>query len=248
MKGWPDYTRVTGLVENYDEYAQNYPVGIGDGTARLGSIKTYDMRGRVWQLEDFEAAVLHWHTLNVGIGGAQGLITDYVRNGNQALGLTSNTGAFRQSTAWRYFQMPRNQNMGAELSFSQEVDFRELQILVQVDDGTNYSYANVAILEGPPAMIQYQTAAGWIDTGLNVVLSNDLTLFHTLKIAFDYDLDEWIRILYDDQEIDLQHTAMQHPAGGVAPRTHVILSNVGDNVNNSRICIDDLILTIMEPE
>jgi len=248
VKGWPDYVRTTGLVENYDEFAQNYPVGIGDGAARLGSIKTYDMRGRVWFYDDFEAATLHWETENVGVGGAQGLVSDYVRNGEQALGLQANTGAGRVSRAWRIFQIPRNVTIGIELSFSQEANFGTTQMIIVLDDGVQRSFPSIQINEAAE-QLQYQNAAGgWTNSGMDIGLFNQPSHFHTTKIVLDYDTDEWMRILYDDQEVDLGREVIQ--TGGTMGSRYLYaqLYNNGDNVNNAHIRFDDFIITTMEPE
>lgn len=248
MKGWPDYVRTTGLVENYDEYAQNYPVGIGDGAARLGSIKTYDMRGRVWWMDDFEAATLHWLTQNAGVGGAQGLTSNYVRNGEQALELQANTGAGRRSGAVRIFQLPRSIPIGLEFHFSQEANFGIIEMSIAVDDAVNRTIASFRIEEAT-GQLQYTNAAGgWTNSGLQLGLSDVLCHFHSVKIVFDYDTDEWIRILYDDQEIDLERESMEI-IGTTGNRYLVVaIDNDGDNVNNARAIFDDVIITTMEPD
>jgi len=248
VKGWPDYVRTTGLVENYDEYAQNQAVGIGDGAARLGSIKTYDMRGRVWFYDDFEAAALHWPATNVGVGGAQHLVSDHVRNGEQALGLQANTGAGRQSRVFRVFQLPRSIPLGVEVSFAEEVNFGMITMVIDLDDSMQRTIASIRVDEAA-GQLQYQSdGGGWTNSGVQLGLSHNLSHFHTVKTVFDYNTDERLRILYDDQEVNLNREAMWTPVTLGARYMVVRLRNDGDNVNNARVRFDDFIITTMEPE
>ena len=248
MKGWPDYTRVTGLVENYDEFEQNYPVGIGDGAARLGSIKTYDMRGRVWFYDDFEAATLHWQPESIGVGGAQRLVSDYVRNGEQALGLQANTGVGHQSSVWRVFELPRSVPIGLEFHFSQEANFGIIRMSIAVDDAVNRTIASFRIEEATGQLQYRNQGGGWTDSGLQTGLSDVVSHFHSVKIVFDYETDEWIRIMHDSQEADLNHEAMELIGTTGDRYLLVAIDNDGDGVNNARAIFDDLIITVMEPD
>lgn len=248
MKGWPDYTRVTGLVENYDEFGQNYPVGIGDGAARLGSIKTYDMRGRVWWMDDFEAATLHWPQTTAGVGGAQRPVSDYVRNGEQALGLQANTGVIRHSRAQRHFSLPRNVAIGLELHISNQVNFGLFEAYIVLDDTVQATEASIRIDETLGQLQYLDEFNVYQDTGVNLGLTNVLDQFHALKIVFDYSTDEWIRIMWDQQEVNLNRATMRTFGTVGASYLFVRLNNEGDNVNNARMCFDDFIITTMEPD
>lgn len=248
MRGWPDYTRVTGLVDNYDEYGQNYPIGGGDIAARIGSIKTYDMRGRVWWMDDFEAAALHWQPINIGVGGAQRLVSDYVRNGEQALGLQANTGAIRRSTAYRIFNLPRKSPIGFEIHFAQEANFGLFEIKIELDDAVTRTETNLQIDSATELLTYTDELNAQIDTGLNTGLLNNLVHFHAIKVAFDYQTDEYLRILYDDQELDMTGIPMWTPATTGGRWLYVQIEAIGDNVNNARMCFDDVIITVMEPE
>ena len=248
VKGWPDYTRVTGLVENYDEFAQNYPVGIGDGAARLGSIKTYDMRGRVWWMDDFEAATLHWRTANIGVGGTQTLSSNNVRNGEQALLLQANTGAIRHSQATRTLPLPRQDKIGIEQHVSNETGFGTLEFRIRIDENGDRVYPWMR-LDGATNELHYLDENNiYQNTGINAELTNNLDHFHALKCVINYETATWTRIMWDSQEIDMTGIPMRQDALGGARAMHIEYDNFGDNVGNSCAYIDDVILSIMEPE
>lgn len=248
MKGWPDYITVTGLVENYDEYGQNYPVGIGDGAARLGSIKTYDMRGRVYWMDDFEAPTLHWTTANGGVGGSQAIVSDYVRNGEQSLGLTANTGGGRISTAQRHLALPRQRKIGTEIHISAENGFDIAKIELFLDDGTTRYRAAIRIDEGAGQLLYIDNNGIFQDSGIDMGLRGDIGHFHALKFVLDYDTQNWMRIMWDDQEIDLSGIGIRQMITTGSRYMELYLSNQGNNVVNARMCFDDCIMTTMEPE
>jgi len=248
MKGWPDYTRVTGLVENYDEFGQNYPVGIGDGAARLGSIRTYDMRGRVWWMDDFEAAVLKWNTAAGGVGGSQSLDTQYARNGNQSVRLTTATGVARRSEIWRAFPRPRKATIGLEVSIAAAANFGEIIIQVTMFDGTDQTNTMLQINEAAQRINYFDSAGAWVDTGFAWGAYDEDGLFQTFKIVQDYEMNEYVRVLYNYQELDMAGIPCR-TVGFVSPSMMVVRINArGDNMNNIDCYVDDVILTIMEPK
>jgi len=248
LKGWPDYTRVTGLVENYDEYAQNYPVGMGDGAARMGSIKTYDMRGRVIFMDDFEATVLKWERANVGVGGSQALDTLHARNGNQSCRLTTNTGAGRQSQITRYIPQPRMARIGLEMSFYIPISFGIFEILLRSFDGGDANYTGVRFVEATRTIEYLDDVGAWVDTGFVWDANNRYGIFNTLKFVIDYQQDEYVRILYNYQELDLTGIPTQWFGWAIDPRMQLMANAVGDNINNIDCYVDDVIATTMEPE
>lgn len=248
MKGWPDYVRTTGLVENYDEFAQNYPVGIGDGAARLGSIKTYDMRGRAIFLDDFEAAVLHWETTNLGAGGSQALDTTHVRNGNQSVKLVTNTGIAPASAISRKFPLPKRERIGIETSLTLENQADNFRIGIDLYDGTDHSLAMLQFRTGWQRIEYWSAARTWVNTGLVWCSDYDPFLFNTIKLVLNYKTNEYVRIMYDYQEIDMTGIPLEVGGGPVIPHMELRYDAVGDTSNNRTAYVDDVILTTMEPK
>lgn len=248
VRGWPDYTRVTGLVENYDEFGNNYPIGIGDGASRLGSIKTYDMRGRVWWMDDFGSCVLHWPTSSIGVGGSQALTDQYARHGDQSVELISNTGVGRESQIIRHLPQPRQRQIGVETSFSTEDDFDSLEMRAEVFAGTDSVEVGIQFDEAALDINYLNAAGGWTNTGMLWADTGNLDLFHTCKIVFNYETLEYVRILFNDQEVALAGIPIFTPGLLWDPQMIITIDNVGDNANNVSACIDDVILTTMEPD
>jgi len=247
MKGWPDYTRVTGLVDNYDEYGQNYPVGIGDGAARLGSIKTYDMRGRVWWMDDFEAAVLHWKTHTAGAGANVALSTIEARNGNQSVALTSGTGSPKQADIQRIISMPVLKKLGIESHIALPTNFGAFSLRCNIYDGVNRSAMWIYISEATGQLSYVNDAAGWTNLSIPLCLSGDPNHFHDLKLVCDFESDEWLRILWDNKETSMGRESMYASADVSPCRLDIWMQAIGDGSNNTTTYIDDVIITTMEP-
>jgi len=246
VKGWPDYTKVTGIVENYDEFALNYPIGMGDAAARMGSIKTYDPRGRVAWFDDFEATVLHWDTFNLGPDGSQALDTAYCRNGNQGCRLTSNTGV-GTSQIERYLSRPRNMNLGIEIHFSAAANFGYLSFEMYLWDGVHVSSVEMFVSEALQR-IEYRNAAGGrTDTGFHACLNGEMTHFHDMKIVYDFAALEYKRVMYDYQELDLTGQGVLSGLSAVQCALLIRINNIGNFTHSAPVYIDDVILTYMEP-
>ena len=248
MKGWPDYTRVTGLVENYDEFGHNYPIGIGDGAARLGSIKTFDMRGRLWWMDDFQPTTLHWPTSSVGVGGSQALTNLYAKTKDHSVALVSNTGAGRESQMIRHLSQPRHRKLGIEMSFSALANFGTIEFIIELFEGGDSVQVGLQFDEGAMDINYMDDVGAWINTHMFWADMGSLDLFHTCKIVFDYDTREYIRVLFDDQEFQMPGIPIFAPGLLWDPQMIIRIDNVGDGVNNVAACIDDVIITTMEPE
>lgn len=248
MKGWPDYTRVTGLVEDLDEFGDNAPIGIGEGAARLGAIKTFDPRGRVIFQEDFEAAVLHWENNSAGVGGSQALDTAYVRNGNQSCRLTTNTGAGRESSITRYVPQPALKQVGLEVSLCLPVLYGSFVVRLEVYRGGDSIHAAVRFNEALRRIEYYTSLFAWADTGFVYDETFQLGLFNTIKFVADFQHDEYIRLLYNYQELDMKGIPTAWLGWAIWPHMRICLDAVGDNTNNTACYVDDLILTTMEPQ
>ena len=214
----------------------------------LKGIKTYDMRGRVWWTDDFEATVLKWGTFAAGAGGSQGLSTAQARNRNQSVLLRTNIGMPGRSEIHRHIDRPRKRVIGIEYHLAMAANFGYIEAGCSIFDGTNVSYMGLSIEEAANRIRYRSNPVLATDTGFIPCFTGYEDHFHSMKIVCDFGTDEWIRVMWDHQELALNRIPMTPQINASACHLMLSIDAIGDGFNNANVHVDDVIVTIMEPE
>jgi len=216
--------------------------------ARLGSIVTFDRRGDIVWLDNFEGDVDKWGQFPDGVGSEIVISPDAARNGSFSGKLTTGNLENDSCRIRHYSPLPATSRIGFEISFTSNNDLKILHFIQTVYDG---SYEHTAKLQYFPA-----TDVLYYLNHLNapVVLATDLILspfnyvFHTIKIVIDLDTYKYVRAILDEVEYDMSAFGYYHPVEpAVEPHwEQEILITTGVDSNES-IHIDDAIATQNEP-
>ncbi|MFH1593720.1 MAG: hypothetical protein ABID09_03365, partial [Candidatus Omnitrophota bacterium] len=87
----PDYTS-KGKLNTITASTDNAELAV-----RLGSVVTFDRRGNVIFIDDFEGATLFWTTGGAGVGNVEALTAAWGKSGSQSCELTAGAGAAGQA-------------------------------------------------------------------------------------------------------------------------------------------------------
>jgi hypothetical protein len=215
--------------------------------ARLGSIVTFDRRGDVIWLDDFEDNINKWVQSAVGTGGSIGLSNDAARSGSMSAKLVTPSDALLAARLYRDFLYPEVGKIGAEISFTINNNLDFFQLGLQFWTETKYTNSLLRYLPSEKALY-------YVDSNnvQRVILSNVnlfavTPLFHTLKLVVDIKTDKYIRVLLDSYYVDMSEIACPTYTGVYTKDFDCQITAMGKAGLNIAIYVDDFILTQNEP-
>lgn len=253
------------------DYAALKPVGtvpvgpvytstdIAELAARLGSIDTFDRRGNVIWLDDFESSLAGmicyaYASLPAYTDGEIVISNETARNGAFSCKLTTPDGVGESASIAEVLPNPVLSKIGFEASFTidegEEADY--IKFTIDHYDGTGRYLAfvkyyvatgDLKLNTGPAIVPEVETV---IVSGLNLYALKQL--FHTIKLVIDTATHKYVRVILDETTYDISaYSLPSGPAAGLAPQTDFeVLSKTAVAAHISNF-VDDVILTQNEP-
>jgi len=237
----PDYTTKYKLTTIFGQ------IDTGELAARLGSIVTFDRRGYIVWMDDFEDTDVHWFVAGSGTGYAMARSADRARNGAYSMKVTCGSDASLQGCMRRYLMLPVSSNMGFELSFSMDSYIKNFVITIRWFDGTynNYSYVKIDIENGK---IQVRTSAGvYVDIVTGITFVANAGIFYTMKVVYNFVTRQYIRLIFGNTSYDLSSYYIDRTTNTTYPRLDLFIDAYGTSGQNAELFVDDVIVTQNEP-
>lgn len=214
---------------------------------RLNSIVSYDRRGDVAFLDDFESPVLKW---TVTVAGAEygRLDSENVRSGAQALKIHTRAAAGWGPYAVYGLAMLGDRRLGSEISFYTSAATLYLGMIIRYYDGTLQHYG----------MLEYDFVLGelsiWDPVAGQVIIATGITLptgkfaFTQMKLVVDFDNDKYVRAILGHTEYDISAYDCITAGSGFPVQDNIWLWVANDvTATPADIWLDDFILTQNEP-
>lgn len=220
---------------------------MGEIAARLGSIVTYDKRGDVVDLDDFEEPVLRWQTASGGTGSYVILDSFSVKSASQAVKLHSASEAYGTAGIGKDYSILASEVLGFEFSFSNLSDNIFLSTLFEVYDGTNLKIAGIRYDPNLDKLYIYDSTGGYVLFISDLPLVSSNFIFHTLKIVVDFSTGYYKRLLLDNVEYDISDIAIYPHGNTSAPMVYSYMGIANMAAIGGDVWIDDVILTQEEP-
>jgi hypothetical protein len=238
------------MVHTLQDYTTKYKLATifshideAELAARLGSIITFDRRGNVIWMDDFESGVAKWNLSGNGTGNTQLISTTRARNGSNSLALTCGSDLGVYSRMIKYLEPPVNSSIGFEFSFSIDANITKIEAIARFYDGTynRYGYFKIDVTN---AKIQYMnSAAGWVDLLVGISWITNTSYFYTIKMVCDFLNDTYLRVVLRDKTYDLSSVELRKVASATYPRFELEITAYGTAVTNAVAYIDDIIFT-----
>lgn len=215
--------------------------------ARLGSIVTFDRRGDVIWLDDFEDNIDKWYQLATGTGAAIALSTGAARNGAKSAKLTTGDAVGNGSYIARYLPYPALSKIGLEFSFALGSDIDYIWLYMRLYDGTQRHTGEIRY-NAQSDTLEYTDSAG---SQITLASSLDLAeldhMFHTVKLVIDYTDNTFARLILDNVEHDMTGFGLRSISDTPAPRLELAMGIVNNATGNHYAYVDDAIITQNEP-
>jgi len=238
---FPDYTTKYKMVKVFSQ------IDSGELAARLGSINTFDRRGNIVWMDDFEDTATKWgYSLT---GGRGSIVTSNARawTGDQSMQIVTGAQVDDMALMEKYFSLLSDTRLGLELRVTRTGSNSMFYMGLYGDNGTN-QYNGTLRWNWSNGHVDYRdSGGGWPNLKDDVLM--DITDEHwlPLKVVIDWDNLEYVRALVEDQEYDLTGEALSF---GATSGNRFILIWIWLIVSGavSKDCwIDNVILTQNEP-
>ena len=239
--GQPDFGQFTGKTTTYALS------DMAELAARLGSIDTFDRRGDVVWLDNFEDNIDKWEILLGGVGAAAVLSTEAARNGARSAKLTTGNLANNYALIRKHLPSPVPSKVGFEVSFTVDDDLNGLYFALQLLDGVNRHVAMINYHPDTDRLYYYDNAGveQLIAAGLN--LQAAIYHFHTLKLVADMVNYRYVRLILNEVTYDLSNFTMQAIPDATLPTLWAYVAAFTGVAANLSIYVDDAIITQNEP-
>lgn len=220
---------------------------VGELVARLGSIVTYDRRGDIVWLDDFESDILKWSYTTFGTGGSFEATAETARNGGFCAKLTTPTGELANITIIKKVPYPVLGKFGYEASFTKDDDHDFILLSSYLFDGTNYKYAGIKVDITNSRLMYIDSKGIWQSLATGITLYEAKDLFYTLKFVVDWVNSKYVRAIFANIEYDLSTYGVYTFGDTRAPYLTIQVMEVTATEAAIIGYVDDVILTQNEP-
>jgi len=232
----------------YRRDSATFPIDdLAEHAVRLGSIDTFDRRGDVLEMDDFEQGTLKWRFSLYGAGARGAISPTHARSKGYSMELiTGSDGGQEILAQWR-LPYPKLSKTGLELSFAMGTDLFRIPWALHRHDGTlgytfelHYNNNTFELSYLNPLGLRTVFATG-------VRLYNAPHLFNYLKLVADLSNNTYVRAIVNEVQYDLSGCPCYITASALIPHLEISMRCAGNLGTNISSYVDDVIVTRDEP-
>lgn len=218
--------------------------------ARLGSINTFDRRGEVIWMDDFEDNINKWNQTALGTGASIALSTEQANSGNKSAKLIAGSDGLRSAQIDKYLGYSALSKYGFEavinIGSTAPQYFTYNIIFEDVSGGGSSYYGSLRYTVATQTMAYQALGGAWINLSPTVGLPAFNSLFHHFKLVVDGVNKTYVRAIVNNKSWELSNAPLAQSlvVSDKLTATIYVLSNSGQN---GVIYVDDAIVTQKEP-
>ena len=238
----PDYTTKYKLAKVFSS------VDMNELAARLGSIDTFDRRGNVMFIEDFEATTVCWNMTAEDETGSVAIDDTTHRHGNQSIKIYPGTVAGKEADLENIFPVRQYGNIGIEFAFSYSAFIGVCDFRLWKYNGVN-SYRGELRFDQVNNKLQYLNSGGtYTDLATNINLLASSLTFNIIKLVVDFTNFNYKRVICDETEYSVEDIPIYMTASSTYHQIFVCVRVTSvDMPFHGSVWVDDFILTENEP-
>ena len=228
------------ITDPEDSRGNFHQVGNAELACRLGSIDTFDKRGNVILMDDFDCSTLKWIKSYSGADSDVYISNDYAVQGSCSCKLISGVASAPAGIV-KYIHPQILGRIGMEFSFTVDSDTNSVSVNAVYSDGSNeYTYV----------LTYNHVSNNIIINGVTVndsafILESGYVTFHTFKFVFDTNNHKPVRLLINEYDFDISNTAVT-VAGSSNSYLKMSVTHISTGLVDP-IYIDNVIITQNEP-
>jgi len=241
MPDSPDWSKYLPLSKRYSLQ------DLGELAARLKSLDVYDRRGEVIWWEDWSGGVGRWTVSGVGAGFGVTLDASIWYLSPYSAKIKAGSGATKSVVMWTFLAPLHLTKLGIEIAFVTSNDFSHLNLSLYRYDGAMLTKAEVRLSYADSELLYLDENAAYVEFATEVSIPLVSNLFHQFKLVVDEELDEYVRVLFNETEYDLSGIAARTEANTATARTYLAIELVSSVVTNAIIYCGQVLVTSNEP-
>ena len=238
---------MTDTLPDYSDRGRNDSIaGVQDMSelaARLKSIHTFDRRGEVVWIDDFEHSANKWSLTGAGTGNNLAISAAASRNGDSSMELTTGNDGARSAMMRKILNYPKRANHGFEFSFTYADELDYIRVYFTVYDGALQHNFWLNIDQTNQIVQYYDIAANWINTGITFREIYAMPVFTPVKLVVDVTASEYVRLIYGAETFDMAGIAPDTAINPSEPQIMLQITAYSTAGNNATVYIDDVIVT-----
>lgn len=223
-------------------------IDLAEHAARVDSIVTFDRRGDIVWLDNFEEGIYHWDIGWVGLANICRIDYNTSRNGICSAVMQPTAGDTDNRAYLEHFNpFNREGRLGLEASFSLAGDSAVIQIRFRVYSTIRSLEVGIRYDPVNDTLEYLNDTLGWTAFAEKPGLHRVFRLFHTCKIVVNTTKPLYERILLDDHLYDMKKIPTNDP--GAAATSYVRMQLIAEALVApvNYVYWDDVILTQNEP-
>jgi len=215
--------------------------------ARLGSIVTFDRRGNVILLDDFESGIEGWEVDSSPAGYAVSWSPERHRGGGFSLKLVTNDTEDAYAGVYKGYPYPKPSRLGFEVSFIYGEYIKYFEFKNDVRDSTDQYMAYVRFVPDTNRWQYWSLAEAWVNLSPAYDLMQLQRIFHTIKLVVDMTTGKYVHLIVDDHTFDMSGLSMWTASAPGNPVLYTTIHAYTRSNDAAYTYVDDFIATINEP-
>jgi len=238
-------------LPDYGVYAPKVTVSaladMAELAARLGSIDTFERKGDVLWLDDFNDGIHKWTTELTEDRGSVEWDGNHARNGGFCAKLTSGDEEDDKARIIRKMPIASLSKIGLEVSFTVHANAKTVQFELHLNEGLYKHNIAVGWTAIDKVWTYTLTEGVYVDLEPSVTLATDEWVFHTMKIVADLNTHKFCHLISNYTHFDMTDIPYYYTGEELAPYLHLYVTCIGNGDGAAIMYVDDVILTQNEP-
>lgn len=238
----PDYSLI---IPNFELL---HTVNTGVLTPQSGAPNIHRLSGNILALEQFTHGMNTWDTSDSGLNSEPTLNGQYYFRTPYSLRLRSSGVGTPRSIIRNDFWFPFDSIIGLEFAFLKELVDDNFYFYIELYDGTMLHKAEIRMAFGTNT-VMLTKANGQYYNIYDYDVGYDLTnVWEIHKIVIDLSTKMYVRYINNDNEYDISAYGLYSEANTTYPKMRVYFDLEPQSTSPDTVYIDNVIITIDEPE
>jgi len=219
----------------------------GELAARLGSIDTFDRRGNIVWMDDFESPTLKWAETSVGAGNSKEYSAARSFMGSTSMKLTTGAVEDNALSIEKMFSLPSSTKMGLEARIFMETEDTYADLLLYGYSGGRLYFGQVRWSFTDETFSYYNSAGNPVVLKTDAFNETGEETWMPIKLVIDYSTLKYVRAIFGRDEYDLSAQSLPSFALARVDSVLIVVTVTAAADAASVIYVDNVIFTQTEP-